>query len=132
MPTYNNFLELLLDPFILELSTLKGKPILVQIEVIESLADQNRAVGILVSEEISKRFKNSIFTVELPADDKRVVIIALLSVLMSDIATIPSIVARKPYIDVFNELCDHFNVYPVDVSLMSQFLTSTYKSNEPL
>lgn len=122
MTAQTNILEKLLKPLYLELSTLKGKPIEQQIKVVEVLSDNNSFFALPIREAIRKNLHNSLFDINISSDDIKVVRIALLITLLSDISTIPSMVVRKPYMDNFIELCNHFEVVISDVTLMYHLL----------
>jgi hypothetical protein len=104
------------------LVTLKGKPLEMQIEIIETLSKQNREVGDKVRQLIEYEFRSSIFEVKVK-DTFKLAIAALLAIAGADITTVPAEPARKPYQRTFEKLCEYFEVELKDVLLMSRYVS---------
>lgn len=114
--------DVFMQPFEKELSTLKSETIKRQIEVIESLVNDNESLGQEIREKIERGIKSEIFRIRLTLDNNKIARIAFLAFVYNDIGTLPSSLARKPFIDTFTKTCAQLNVSISDINLLGTFL----------
>lgn len=102
------------------LRTLKSRQPEDQERTLQLILDTRPHLGTQVRSFVEKQIRASIFAVKPTVSDTYLARIALLSIHLADIATIPDRSAREVYMQPFRELCRKLNVEEIDIKLLSK------------
>lgn len=103
------------------LRTLKGTPLQGQVQTLQSILNTEPMFERQVRSYIEKELDFSAFTFKDSVSDKYLATVALLSILLADIATIPDRGAREIYMKSFRELCQKYEVEAVDIEFLAKY-----------
>lgn len=109
---------------LLTLQTLKSKPLEEQVRVLERLTELNLDLYESISLLLEDRSEESIFRVSVSADRRKVVLVALLTIVAADIAAIPGEPVRRGYRENLVMLCRHLSVEFQDLVRMQCYAAS--------
>lgn len=100
-----------------QLRTLKSHNEVDQIEIIEALTKVLLDHYDQVESIIKKNLNGKIIKVQLSADKSKIIQLALISVAIGDLASIPTYEERALYLLQFYQLAFHFDISEIDIRL---------------
>ena len=103
------------------LRTLKGTSLQEQVQTLQSILDTELMFEGQVRSYIDKQLDPSAFTFKNSVSDKYLAIVALLSILLADITTVPDRTARETYMIPFRELCQKYEIQTVDLEFLGKY-----------
>lgn len=103
------------------LRTLKGKPLPDQVHALQSILGTKPKFEKKVRAHIEKQLDSSAFTFKESITDEYLATVALLSILLADITTIPDRAARESYMMPFRELCQKYEIQTVDLEFLDKY-----------
>ena len=101
-----------------KLRTLKAASLKEQARIIQLLAERNLDLYDTLAAMVRGRGDDRIFSTRVSGDRQKVVLAALLTVLASDIATLPGEPSRERHLSRLKELCSAFDIEYDDVLLL--------------
>ena len=111
---------------LLELQTVKGKSFDEHLKLIEKIISEDSSLGGRIKSFLVKEMKFSVFVLNDKTTNQKLIAIVLVCIILADIATIPSQVAREPYLKIIDKINSSFGINPFDISVLSRF-TSTFE-----
>ena len=109
---------------LLTLTTIKGNTIQELQKTLESLVSENPSFGKKIRLFLDDKYATSVFEIRASADNIYFARVALISIILADIATVPDQHSREIYSRPIRELCKQYKIEMIDIEIFSKYVTT--------